>query len=649
LSKLQAPTGGLRRLKSVMPIIAAVLLFSAFLNLLTLTVPLYMLQIYDRVVTSGSIPTLVMLTIMAGVCLMLFAGFDVVRGRLVSRASIRIERTLGPKALECSIAAAAERGSVKSSQPLRDLQEVRGFVASPGFLAFVDVPWVPAYTVLIFLMHPALGAVALVGALALAEIGVMSEVMGRRLQLQAREASAQAGRRVEGYIRHADVIRAMGLMRFVEARWKSDVAAAFSPMGKAADRAILMAGLARMVRAGLQIALLGTGVVLVLRQQITVGQTTAASVLAARAFAPLEQAIGSWRALLSARAAWGRLKSAMDLLPQPGSKLALPAPEGHLSVQSVSLRQPGRGRPLLEDISLEIPAGEVIGITGASGAGKSTLARMLVGLETPTEGAIRLDGAELADWQPEQLGAAIGYLPQTASLFPGTIAENIAALDEEANPEWIVEAAKLTGTHDMILALPGGYNAEVGWDGEFLSAGQRQRVGLARAFYGDRRLIVLDEPNANLDPAGDAALAAAVTWARRHKRTVILVTHRREILAKVDRIVLIDQGRLVKVGRPAPSVIASNPASRAASTVTASAAVTDHTPRRVVEKARTHGPLAGRRTPPREPASSTPQRAANPAKAPVKLTDRIALVRRDSIEIDPELQVMVKELQRALT
>lgn len=546
--------GRIRMLEGSWAVVGAVATFGGFLNILTLTVPLFMLQVYDRVMVSGSVPTLVMLSIIALGCLVAYTALDVVRSRLVSRLSAHLEYRLGPMALESAVVAGARRGSPKSSQPLRDLQEVRSFISSPGFLAFLDVPWVPAYAALIFMMHPVLGGVAICGAITLATLGIFSEVIGRRLQKEAREASVKAARSAEGYIRHADVVNSMGLLASIESRWLRDVGKAFAPMSVAADRSILMSALAKLVRALLQIALLASGAVLVLQQEITAGQMIAASVLSARAFAPLEQAITAWRAMTSARGAWERLRDAVATIRLGGSQLRLPEPEGHIGITGVRVHLPGGGAALLDGVDLEIAAGEIVGVTGPSGAGKSTLARLLAGLETPSEGAIRLDGANYADWPPDQLGSVIGYLPQVATLFSGTVAENIAALDLAPDPEQVATAARIAGIHEMILGLHGGYNADVGWDGESLSAGQRQRIGLARAFYGDRKIIVLDEPNANLDAAGDAALAKAIDWARRLKRTVIIVSHRRNVLSLVDRIVLVERGRISRVGRPSAGI-----------------------------------------------------------------------------------------------
>ncbi len=528
-------------------LIGAIFIASAFVNILILTAPLYMLQLFSRVMSSGSIPTLIALTTGAAIALFFFFLFDVIRQRLVARLGTRLEARVGPIVLTGLMSGSLPEDS-RTVQPLRDLQELRGFVTSPVLIALLDVPWSVVFVGLIFLFHPLLGLVALIGLAVLFALGVISEILGRGPSAAATEAAVAANGTAEEMLMNAEVVHAMGGSRAMIERWtyRSFAAIVFGTL--ATDRVALMGSLAKMVRMALQIALLGTGVVLVLAGSLGPGLMIAASILLGRAAAPIEQSIAGWTALMRARQSLGRLNRLLAHIDGTEDRMALPEPEGRVSVESATVLLPGQQDPVLFDVSLELRPGQSLGLVGPSGAGKTTLARCLVGLQPLSRGTIRIDDAALSDWPSAQIGRAIGFLPQRVELFRGSIAENIAMMDPEARPSEVVAAAKLAEVHEMILQLPGGYNHKVGVRGEGLSAGQRQRIGLARAFFGDRRLVVLDEPNANLDPEGEAALARAIAGATARGAIVVVVTHRMNLLREVSHAAVLRQGRIEKFG-----------------------------------------------------------------------------------------------------
>ncbi|WP_264214780.1 type I secretion system permease/ATPase [Leisingera thetidis] len=517
------------------------------MNLLVLTAPLYMLQLFARVMASGSIPTLIALTTGAALALVFFFLFDMIRQRLVARLGSRLEARLSPLVLEGMISG-RRPAALARAEPIRDIQELRGFVTSPLFLALLDAPWSLIFLALIFLFSPVLGAVALVGLVLLFSLGLLSELLARGPMDTAGRQAAETNAAVAEMMNNAGLIHAMGKTAPLIARWQLKAFSALVFNTLATDRVALMTSLAKAVRMGLQIAVLGTGVVLVINNQLTPGLMIAASILLGRAAAPVEQSIAGWRGFLKARAAHGRLNEFLAHMGAAPERLALPEPEGRLSVENATVVLPGRADPLLLDITLALKPGQSLGLIGPSGAGKTTLAHALAGLQPLARGHIRIDDAALTDWDPAQIGQHIGFLPQRVELFQGTVAENIALMDPDARPSDVVAAAKLAQVHGMILSLPGGYNAEVGPRGEFLSAGQRQRIGLARAFFGDRKLIVLDEPNANLDPEGEEALACAIEEACARGAAVVAVTHRLSLLRRVSHAALLQDGRIARFG-----------------------------------------------------------------------------------------------------
>ncbi len=529
-------------------LIGSIFVASLFINLLILTAPLYMLQLFSRVMSSGSMSTLAVLTIGAAIALTFYFLFDALRQKLLSRFGTRLEASLGPTVLTVLVESASATDR-RGGQPLLDLHELRRFVTGPSFTALLDAPWAVVFVAIIFIFHFWLGFVALTGILILLALGIISEISGRTPSARAAEASQKANASVEEMIRNADIVRAMGKTPAQIDRWKHHSFGSMVASTEAVDRVALMSSFARLVRMALQIAMLGTGVILVLRGELSPGLMIAASILLGRAAAPVEQSISGWRAMIAARQATDRLNRLLGNIEEAGRPIELPEPEGRLSVENATIVVPGRQDPIIFDVTFDLKPGDTMGIIGSSGAGKTTLGRALVGLTPLSRGYVRIDDAALADWPVDQIGRHIGYLPQRVELFDGSIAENIAMMDADAAPSEVVEAAKRAEVHELILKLPGGYNAEVGLRGELLSAGQRQRIGLARAFYGDKRLIVLDEPNANLDPDGEEALARAMKNAADAGAVVIIITHRMNILRQVTHAGLMQNGRMSKFGK----------------------------------------------------------------------------------------------------
>lgn len=529
-------------------LVFAIFMASLFVNALILTTPIYMTQLFSHVMASGSMATLVALTLGAGLCLLFFLAFDALRGRLSSRLGIRLEARLGPAVMATLVEDVALRDKL-GVQPLRDIQELRNFVSGSFFTALLDAPWAVLFVGVIFLFHAELGLIAAAGVLLLFVLGVLSELFGRAPNREAQAAVQQASRLSEEALRNAELLRAMGGAPALIRRWQGRSGRALLFGTLASDRIGLLAAFARFLRLVLQIAIMAWGALLVMQGELAPGLMLAASILLGRAAAPVEQSIAGWRMLLNVRAGVQRLQTVLDQHHAAASLMDLPDPQGHLALEEVSVILADRQQPLLFGITLDLPPGSSLGVIGPSGAGKTTLARALVGLQPLARGAVRIDDSALTDWPAQQIGRHIGFLPQRVELFAGTVAENIALMDETAAPSAIVEAARRAEVHELILALPRGYNTEVGQMGERLSAGQRQRIGLARAFMGERRLIVLDEPNANLDPEGEEALARAIEAANARGVTVIIVTHRMNILRRVSHVAVLDNGRLARFGR----------------------------------------------------------------------------------------------------
>ena len=519
--------------------------FSLAINLLYLASPLYMLQIYDRVVTSGSETTLVMLTLVLLAAFLALAGLDLVRAAILTRASARLDRLLSARILAASVEIPSQGAS--QSQPIRDFDTFRQVITGSGVHALFDLPWSPIYIGVIFLLHPWLGFFALGSSLILIAMAVLNEYMVRAPLKQANDLATANYNFTEMSLRNAEVIRAMGMIEGLVRRWGRDRGMALRRQGQASDRAALMSGMIRFLRLTMQSLILGLGAYLVIERQITGGSMFAASLLLGRGLQPVEQIVGLWRSLVLARAALGRVEKLLDGGAQGERSFNLPKPTGKIAVEQLTFAIPNLQKVLLRDISFKLEAGEALGIVGPSGAGKSTLARHLAGIMQPSRGTVRLDGADMTQWGREALGDHIGYLPQDIELFSDSVAANIGRFKTDVDRE-VIEAARLAGVHEMIIRLPQGYETQIGEGGAVLSGGYRQRIALARAVFGTPNLIVLDEPSSNLDSDGDRALAECALELKRRGSTVIIVSHRPSTLANVDKILLLRDGGVEAFG-----------------------------------------------------------------------------------------------------
>ncbi len=535
-------------LRGLAPSFIFVGLLSLFCNLAMLIAPLYMLQIYDRVLTSGSHDTLIMLTVLALGLLFINSVVEVARSRILVRIGARIDGELSPKLFESSFIARLKGRDGSPAESLRDLDSYRAFLTGPGIIAIFDAPWTPIYIAIIFAFHAWLGAVALAGAVAIAALAILSDLAVRPALSEAGKGTRKSTDFTELVGRNAEVVHAMGMLDVLTRRWAHTHDYGVSWQAAASDRSAVLQAAAKFVRMSLQIAVLGVGAWLALAGQITPGVMVAASIIMGRALAPVETLIGQWRNLVTARQARERLRSAFAFVEEEGvERTELPPPGGRLEADRVGLRLPGSKGPILSNISFQIDAGSSLGIIGPSGVGKSTLARLLVGLIEPNFGTVRLDGADVASWPKRHLGNYIGYLPQDVELLSGTVAGNISRFAEKDSGR-IVEAAKRANAHEMILALPDGYETRIGEGGRMLSGGQRQRIALARAVFGDARVIVLDEPNANLDAGGEEALRHALIRLKREGRTVVIITHKIALLNVADNILMLQEGTVGMFG-----------------------------------------------------------------------------------------------------
>ncbi|MFO1187831.1 MAG: type I secretion system permease/ATPase [Alphaproteobacteria bacterium] len=526
--------------------LAAVGLFSLVMNLLALTIPVYMAQLFDRVLTSFSVETLVLLTLIALALLRLHVALDNIRAKVLTRGALKAEQLLAPALLAAAVEDQVS-GRPDPGQAMRDLAALRTFATSPVTLALFDAPLVPVYVLITFLVHPVLGTLTLVGAVGMIGIAVANQAVTARRLERAAMGSNSLLYAAEQQIRNADVVRAMGLMPALRARWRTTQDTVLGKQLEANDKGAGYQTATRYLRVAMQVIVLGSGAALVLGGNLTPGMMFAASIILARGLQPVELAVGSWRALVVARGNYNRIKDALARAPGPADQMALPTPLGRLDVESVTYVAGGEKRPVLRGVSFGLEAGEALGIIGPAASGKSTLARVVLGVWRPASGKVRLDGADILSWPRERLGAHIGYLPQEVELFPGTVAENIARMGEP-EAEVVLAAARLTGVHEMVLRLPEGYDTRIMAGGLILSPGQRQRIALARAFYGTPKLIVLDEPNANLDFEGEEALINAVKEARDRGITVLIIAHRLGVLRHVSKVLLLKDGIVQALG-----------------------------------------------------------------------------------------------------
>jgi PrtD family type I secretion system ABC transporter len=521
--------------------------FSLIINMLMLAPALFMLQVFDRVVSSRSGETLVMLFVLTLLALFFMAYLDTIRTRLLTRAAIKLEKLLGPRVLGSMLRQSAHANRSLSLHGLRDINALRGFLTGPGIIAIFDAPWVPLFIVVIFLFHSTLGVVALLGALLLLGLAVLNERLSRRA-LEAMQTDARvAGRFVDQSLGNAEVVGALGMVDNVTQDWREMSQKVLKSQLEANQIGSFLTSTTRFLRQILQVVMLAVGAWLTIEQLSTPGIMIAATIILGRALAPVESLIAGWKSLVDARGAYDRLSQVFAAEAKTPDSMNLPAPKGALAVENVIFGFRGQELPIIRRVSFALQAGTSLGIVGPSAAGKSTLARLIVGVWHPISGAVRLDGGDIRSWPRERLGPHVGYLPQNVEIFAGTVSANIARLGE-VDSEEVIKAATRANAHEMVLALPQGYDTPVGEGGALLSAGQRQRVALARALYGNPRLVVLDEPNSNLDNAGEAALADAIRQLKADGVTLVVITHRLPLLAAVDKVMVLIHGAVEKLG-----------------------------------------------------------------------------------------------------
>jgi ATP-binding cassette subfamily C protein len=524
-------------------------LLSAVLNILMLGGSIFMMLVYDTVLPSYSVPTLVSLLIMVTVVYLFQGVIEMIRGRMLVQVGATFDLGLGARIHQLigKLALNARVGG-DGLQPVRDLDTIRTFMSSAGPAALIDLPWMLFFIIVLFLMHPAIGITVLIGGLILLILTYATERKTRDSSRAVTILTSQRQAMAESTRRHAEVIKALGMERRMSGSWSALSAQSMEAQERLTSTASTLGGASKTFRMLLQSVVLAVGALLVIEGKATGGIIFASAILSARALAPVEQAIANWRGFVAARQSWQRLGELLKRTPEKLVQHELPPPESTLSVEDLSLAPPGANRLTVAGVSFTARAGEAIAVIGPSGSGKSTLVRGITGVWEPVRGCVRLDGATLDQWSSESLGRHIGYLPQNVELLDGTVAENIARFDPEATSEDIIAAARLAGVHDLIVRLPEGYQTPVGTDGSSLSAGQRQRIALARALYRDPFLIVLDEPNSNLDAEGESALAGAVSAAAARGAIVLLVAHRQTILSVVDLILFMRDGRAVAYG-----------------------------------------------------------------------------------------------------
>jgi PrtD family type I secretion system ABC transporter len=546
--------------------------FSGLINILALTGSLYMMQIYDRAIPSQNVPTLLTLSVLA-LALYMFQGlFETVRSQILIRIGSRLDQKLAP--LAHKVAIDMPRFGFSTAESLersRDVDTVRGFLGSQGPMAFFDLPWMPVYLVFIYLLHPYLGALVIAGAVVLIIIAIVSELALRKLSHSVQKSALARNALADSNARNAEVLRAMGFVSRAVKRFAEVNQEHVSYQARANDVSGTLGAVSRILRLILQSATLGMGAYLVIEGQMSSGAIIACSITASRALAPVDLAIANWKNMVQARNAWGRLKDTMVALEKEMAPMDLPQAGQSFKVEKLTVAAPSSGRVLLSEVSFDLKAGQALGIIGPSGGGKTTLVRAMTGIWPPLRGSVRIDDAELTQWPEETVGAMVGYLPQDVGLLDGTIEQNISRLDGKSDARAVVEAARLAGIHELIVRLPEGYQTDVGPQGMSLSAGQRQRIGLARALYGNPFIVIMDEPNSNLDSEGEAALTLAIRSVRERGGIAIIVAHRPSALAAVDLVAVIQQGKLIAFGgkdeilgnnQPRPAVANTQPQSR---------------------------------------------------------------------------------------
>ncbi len=527
--------------------------FSLIINVLMLTSAIFMLEIYDRVLPSRSIATLIGLCIIAAILFAALGMLDVIRSRLLARAGQAIDQALAPRVFDALVRLPLKtRNGGDGLQSLRDLEAIRSFLSGSGPTALFDLPWLPFYLALVYAFHPLLGVTALIGAIVLVALTLATELLAGKPIRTATGHAMACYALANASLRNAEVLAGMGFASRLADLWKRSNDRLLAAQQSVSDITGGLGAVARVLRMVLQSAVLAIGAYLVIRQEASAGIIIAGSILAARALAPVDMAIANWRMFVSARQSWKRLGQLLAFLPPRPMPMLLPSPSSKFQVENVIVAPPGERKIVLRDVGFALASGQALAVIGPSGSGKSSLARVLVGAWMPVAGGIRLDGAALDQWAPQLLGRHIGYVPQDVELFSGTVGENIARFDPDADPEAVIAAAKAADVHDLIVSLAQGYDTEIGDAGAMLSAGQRQRVALARALYGEPFLLVLDEPDASLDQNGEQALLKAIEGARARGAIIVVISHRRTVLNAVDLVLALDGGRPLAFGPKEP-------------------------------------------------------------------------------------------------
>ena len=545
----KSPAGTVEQgIAAIRPAMTAVMVFSLFCNLLLFVSPIYMLQIYDRVVTSRNEATLVTLTVLAAFLLAVYATLEALRSRVLVRAGLLFDRCLAIPVYGAVHRSTLNQPGAGHAQALRDIDVLRDFLTGPGLLALCDAPWFPLFVAGAFLLHPLYGWLALGGAVVITALTVVNEFATRGQLRAAARAGAAAAQNAQATLRNSEVVRAMGMLAGVRRLWERHHGEQLHAQARASDRAGVLVAATRFSRMFLQTAVLGAGAYLAIHREVSPGSIVAASILVGRALQPVELVVVHWKGFVAARGSLSRIRATFAAAgAEDEARMPLPRPEGAVLFDAVAAVAPGQTRRILDEVSFTLPAGELLAVVGPSAAGKSTLARLLVGVWPAASGTVRLDGHDLRHFQPEELGRHIGYLPQDVELFDGTVAQNIARF-EEIDTQAVIAAARAGGCHDMIQHLPNGYDSRIGEGGRLLSGGQRQRIGLARALYGRPALVVLDEPNANLDAGGEDSLVEALAALRAARTTTVVISHKLNLLAVADRVLLLRDGTVEGFG-----------------------------------------------------------------------------------------------------
>lgn len=524
------------------------LLFGCIINILMLATPIYSMQVLDRVISSNNTDTLLFLTLVIAFALSLLSLIQAARSIATNMMGGWFEKELSSKLFANSVRTALINKNAGGSQQMRDLQTIKTFLTSPALISILDVPWALIFVIVLFMIHTYMGVMTVIGGVILIALAVLSDRMTKPLHDSSNEFFVSSMRQVEQAGRNAEVIQVMGMLPNIDKNWQEINEKVQSAQSLVSTRQTLLSELTKYIRLILQILVTGVGAYLVLKSEMSTGAIIACSSLSGRALAPFEQAMMSWKGFLNARKSYARLTEVIDKFYTEDKRTSLPAPRGAIATENLFFTPAGSTRHIIKGITFTLEAGEFLAIIGASASGKTSLAKLMVGAWQPQIGAVRIDNASLSDWNKEELGSYLGYLPQDVELFSGTIRDNIARMDKNAPDEAIIQAAQLAGAHDMILQLPKGYDTEAGLDGSTLSGGQKQRIGLARALYGNPKILVLDEPNANLDSFGEIALSNALARAKEKGITTIIISHRTSILNLADKILAIKEGMIALFG-----------------------------------------------------------------------------------------------------